>query len=135
VQDSGPTDAEVPPVVQLPSCQPTLSSLREDLFEQTCQWSACHGRGTPAWDLILTEEPAILGMVGAKAASCPGWLLVSPGRPDESLLYRKVADERPPCGERMPWGAGILPPHALACVREWIEGLAGVGRDAAPDAE
>jgi hypothetical protein len=110
--------------VELPPCEPTSASLASDVFGRSCWWSTCHGPGTPAWELDLTEESRLLATIGARAGGCAGWLLVSPGKPEESLLYRKLADEEPPCGERMPWGVGVLPGHALECVRAWIESLA-----------
>lgn len=119
----GAQDVALPPELELPPCEPTVASLREHVFGLACEESTCHGRGTPAWELMLTEEPAIMGLVGEPAVSCRPWVLVVPGRPDESFLYRKVADREPPCGERMPWSPRILPPHALSCLREWIQGL------------
>jgi hypothetical protein len=71
-------------------------------------------------------------LVGVPSASCPELLLVAPGTPSESFLWRKLATDPPLCGARMPFGGAPLPPAALDCVREWIERL---GRhDAGTDA-
>lgn len=47
--------------------------------------------------------------------------LVVPGKPNESLLYRKVTDEKPPCGARMPLSLMPLRAEQLTQIRAWIE--------------
>ena len=46
---------------------------------------------------------------------------VVPGKPDDSLLYRKLNDEKPSCGARMPLSLSALKPEELTQIRTWIE--------------
>jgi hypothetical protein len=47
-----------------------------------------------------------------------GMMLVTPGDPNSSLLYRKLLD-MPPCGSRMP-PTGALMPEDIERIRTWI---------------
>jgi hypothetical protein len=112
-------------------CEPTLASLQQDVFKVTCAFDSCHGSNNAAWGLTLMEPDVFELLVGRKAGVCDGWLRVVPGSPEQSLLYHKVADEKPPCGDRMPSGLGALPASVQACFSGWIESL---GADASSDA-
>ena len=43
------------------------------------------------------------------------------GKPEESLLYRKLADRRPPIGEQMPLQQPPLDARGKALVFRWIQ--------------
>jgi hypothetical protein len=45
---------------------------------------------------------------------------VVPGDPARSLLYRKVSEDNPPVGSRMPLG-GRLTDEQITLIRLWIE--------------
>lgn len=112
-------------------CEPTFESLRETIFAVGCNWEYCHGEQAPSGDLWLLAPDAERRLVNAAAVACAGWVLVVPGEPERSLLFRKLGAGEQPCGrERMPMWMPPLPPHALDCVRGWIESLP---RDAAAE--
>jgi hypothetical protein len=111
------------PYYALPPCAPTTTSVVANIFDVACNGGTCHGSGTPAWDLYLAGPGVLSRVVGARSGSCPGWLIVDPGSPETSLLYRKIASPHPPCGERMPWAHKPLSPSTIECVRGWIVSL------------
>lgn len=123
VVDVGGWDAsEYPDFTQI-RCEPTLASLQRDVFGVGCGYDSCHGVNNPAWDLYLTTPGVESRLVGAPALACSGWTRVVPGSPEQSLLWRKLADPAPPCGASMPLGLGRLPAPVLECVRQWIVSL------------
>lgn len=119
--------------VVLPPCEPTFASIQKNVFDVACSEGTCHGPPTPAWNLLLTDGPeAEARLVGQVAASCTEFFRVVKGRPSESFLWLKVSSDRPPCGDRMPFGGPPLPEWSLACIRGWISALA-VPPDASAD--
>jgi len=95
-----------------------LCDISEQVFEPSCV--RCHDADSSPPDLTL--EGASAGLVNVESGSYPGRLLVLPGDPAGSLLYRKVsgtqaADE----GDVMPIGAA-LPADQVQLVKGWIEG-------------
>lgn len=126
-QNDASSDRDTAPVVaSLPPCEPTLASIQQNIFQLTCQWPTCHGHPTPAWGLVLVDPDVAQHLVGVASGSCPGWMRVVPGSPEQSLLYEKISSDHPPCGARMPWGPEILPESSIRCVRDWISSLSRV---------
>jgi hypothetical protein len=105
-------------------CDPTLDSIEAGIFTTSCALEYCHGR-TPAWGLNLAADTQTVydRLVNVRALSCEGWTRVTPGDPEHSLLWNKVSQEKPACGERMPFGFEPLPDAALECIRGWIAQL------------
>ncbi|HVU03881.1 MAG TPA: hypothetical protein VHE30_19115 [Polyangiaceae bacterium] len=103
-------------------CDPTLESVRETIFLTSCKWDSCHGDNNAQWGLNLVTDVATVEseLVGVPAATCNGWNRVTKGDPEHSLLFNKVSQRVPACGERMPWGVVPLPPEALDCIEGWI---------------
>lgn len=91
----------------------------EILTKQGCTADRCHG----GLGLKLEEKDSgyksLMNDTGTMG--CEGKKFVVPGKPDESLLYRKVADEMPACGARMPLGLSPLKPEELTQIKTWIE--------------
>lgn len=118
-------------------CDPTLDSIRAGIFVTSCGWDACHGNNNAAFGLYLVENVRTVydGLVNVKSGSCPDWVLVTPGDPDNSFLWNKITQDQPACGERMPRGVEPLPQAALDCVRGWIEQLSAVVSDAGEAAD
>jgi hypothetical protein len=86
------------------------------------------GTGQPA---PAMPEPAVEdggeggagGDAGAEEAAASGWILVVPGDPDASLLYRKIERPTPPglCGDPMPGGGEQpLDDRDIQQIRTWI---------------
>lgn len=106
-------------------CDPTLESLVNSVFVTSCAWDYCHGSNSAAYTFVLTYDAKTVGqeLVGVPAASCPGWTRVVPGDVEHSFLWKKLTEEKPACGVRMPYATEPLPQTALDCVRGWIESL------------
>jgi hypothetical protein len=106
-------------------CEPTLESIRENIFVQACGLDTCHGDNDAAWGLRLSVDLDFVqrSLVGIRGGYCPDWLLVAPGDPDASLLLEKLRTREPACGEPMPRGYEPLPAEALRCIQDWIEAL------------
>jgi hypothetical protein len=113
---------------QLPAdfhCEPTLASIRESIFLTSCGWDSCHGENNQSMGLKLVANVDQLSneLVGAAAVGCSTWTRVVPGDLEHSYLWNKVTKHPPVCGDRMPWGVVPLPPPALDCIQQWIQGL------------
>ena len=69
----------------------------------------------------LTSGQSYEDLVDQPSSIDPRWRLVEPGRPESSLLYRKVADPKPPVGLRMPLFQPPLLEEEIELTRRWIE--------------
>ena len=100
----------------------TLTAVRADIFDPRCSASVCHGNNG-ARGLDLQNEP-FEGLVGVASIADPDILRVSPGDPDNSLLFQVVQAPVPDValGElrQMPIGAQ-LDAADLDQLRRWIE--------------
>jgi hypothetical protein len=105
-------------------CQPTLESLQQGIFTRACGFDSCHGGShNAAWGLSLIEPDVRELLVDDPSRVCSDWIRVVPGSPERSLLWRKLTEEKPPCGVRMPMAMAPLPDRLLACIEEWIRSL------------
>ena len=50
-------------------------------------------------------------------------VLVDPAAPEQSIMYRKVNEDAPPFGTRMPQTGEQLSSYERGCLLEWIQGL------------
>lgn len=87
----------------------------QPLFDAFC--IACHRRGAeePApRELFLESHADVLagGLTGSEIIACQA---------DSSLLYMKIALDRPPVGRRMPLGGPYLLDPQTRLIRMWIE--------------
>src|SRR5690606_27959151 len=98
------------------------------LFQSSCDGSLCHGSHKPraGLDLVSPGLDQRLFHVAA-SADCDERKLVVPGHPDQSVLYLKVSQDEPFCGERMPIDRE-LSSDELACLKQYIE-TAGTDTD------
>lgn len=116
-RDADPTVAPEPPL--------TLESIQQTVFEPSCAYSACHGRSGAA-GLILTGGGLRERLLTHPERPLAGMPLVSPGDPERSWLYQKIAKCTPMgaagASTHMPLNAPFLLDDALvAKVRGWIE--------------
>ena len=111
--------------------EPTFASIEEHLLRSRCT-GPCHSGGeeNAAGHLDLSVDPwTALVEAPARSRQCgdEDRVLVVPGRPDESLLWKKLearaAGHAPPCGVGMPPPPDrpAVPDEARAAVRSWIE--------------
>ncbi|MHC4897044.1 MAG: c-type cytochrome domain-containing protein [Planctomycetota bacterium] len=85
------------------------------LFRRTCV--GCHIDGAER-GLYRVDTPTLLRQPGESGGRFP---LVVPGKPEESLLYQKLRDRRPPIGEQMPLQQPPLDDRGKALVFRWIQ--------------
>lgn len=102
-----------------------FSAIYEQLIAPRCAGMVCHtgssggGLSVPAGTTASKVRASIVdGAATGSECAGSGMMLLVPGDPDMSLLYRKLADD-PPCGSRMP-PATPFTASELARVREWI---------------
>ncbi len=102
----------------------TLAAVQQQIFSPSCAITTCHNAASASGDLALTPDLAEAELINVApdvaAAADAGLLRVTPGDPDQSLLYRKLVGPRPEWGSRMPLNGACLPPEQLDLVRRWI---------------
>ncbi|MHB1843787.1 MAG: hypothetical protein ACYCWW_03000 [Deltaproteobacteria bacterium] len=140
---SSPGDAGTVP----PAFAPTFTNINANVFQPSCaNFSACHrsGAGPTVGNLDLKTDPytALLGDGGTGVPASDysqgsivyhyeGMLLVKPGDPENSLLFRKVSESPQQCqlgapqsdcpsGSGMPSAGLQLSPGVIEAIREWI---------------
>jgi len=100
---------------------PDFDTEIQPIFTGRCALSGCHAGASPKEDLRLDIGAAYDEIVGVPSNQLPQWLLVSPGDATASLLYRKVSEDSPPSGSRMPLGAGTLTATEIQRIHDWID--------------
>jgi hypothetical protein len=102
----------------------TLADIEALVFRPHCAVPSCHASAEPTGRMRLDEDfpRSTLRDVGAMGVSCrdQGFVRVVPGDVGRSLLYRKITEDAPPCGSRMPQSADPLSPELIGLVRDWI---------------
>lgn len=103
-----------------------FAHIRREVFATTCTTISCHSRDAAKGGLVLEGMLAYSQLYQVKssnsAANAAGLLRVNPGKPEESFLYKKVAnllseDE----GKRMPDELGRpLSQAKIDLIQHWI---------------
>lgn len=84
----------------------------------------CHLPGAEQAGLALHPKGGYANLIDVKSTQSP-LVRVSPGKPDDSYLYRKLTGTQAQVGgsgERMPFGDSTLTAQEIERVRRWIEG-------------
>ncbi|MCA9617656.1 MAG: hypothetical protein KC731_01455 [Myxococcales bacterium] len=104
------------------------------IFAKSC--GACHGPGSAQGGLDLITDP-IGAMVDKPSAGFAGAVLIVPGDPDASLLYRKrINSQSGSEGGVMPPATEGLPTAEATVIRNWIaDGAPGTCSDEPPPVE
>lgn len=101
------------------SPSPPLSQIEQQVFQRSCSFATCHAAtGTPAGGLSLGAA-TFEKLVNVKSTLAPGLMRVVPGDPDSSLLFDKIASDKPKFGARMP-PSQALDPEEIEQIRSWI---------------
>jgi hypothetical protein len=99
--------------------------------------AACHGSDTAFSPPRIanagnaTDEDVRAALEGVMSDVMAGTMLIAPGDPERSFLYRRMTDSR--LGSIMPLGAPPLPESQLSIVRLWIEQGASYGDEEEQD--
>ncbi len=97
----------------------SFSRQIQPIFDGSCALANCHGSQGARADLTLTADMAYGELVNVPSSQNNQWIRVVPFKPDESLVYLKLTQDRPPVGQKMPPGGG-LSADQIALVRDWI---------------
>ena len=115
-----PNPSPTPSPTPTAPLQPTLSSIRTQVFQVWC--SACHttaGRA-PEAGLSLDANVAYQSLVNVQSAFKPGAIRVVPGDPGASYLIQKLEGRSDIFGSRMPLGGPFVPQADIDVIRSWI---------------
>lgn len=86
-------------------------SMVQPLLDERCVH--CHGAIRPFRDQSFESYSSTIARASVILSRC---------RPDDSLLYQKIALDPPPTGQRMPVdGPPFLSPAQILLVRQWIQ--------------
>ena len=103
------------------AAEPTFTRVQTEIYTPSCAFSSCHGSTGPAQGLDLSEGIAWGATVEVPSQLDPMSVMVKPGDPDHSFLYRKCAADPTAIGSPMPDGASTgLDSERLALLRDWI---------------
>jgi hypothetical protein len=107
-------------VLVLVACAPppTLRTVQSEVFDKSCNFSACH-KAVGSGGLNL-ESPTAAKLVNVASADAPTLTLVVPGKPEQSYLYLKLTQAMPATGVQMPKNGDTLSADRLALVHDWI---------------
>jgi hypothetical protein len=88
---------------------------------ETCG-ASCHNSVRKEGDLDLQTKPLAPRLVGAPGsqAGCDASAILDVDQPEQSLLYLKLSEDLPPCGDPMPLVGRRLAPGELECLLDWI---------------
>lgn len=122
-------DPPAPEPTPTPTPEPsdaTFTSIYNDIFVGSgCANSSCHGSNLGAGGLSFQSQQRAydeLVDIAAMGALCAenGGVRVVPGDAAASLLFDKVSNAEPSCGDPMPI-SGMLDPDQIDRIRTWIE--------------
>jgi hypothetical protein len=117
--DSGPVADSGPPA--------TFTQVYTNIISQRC--APCHttasGIGVAMGKLDMTSQATAYGnLVNAPAvgSACAGkGTRITPGQPDQSIMYLKVSlDDPTPCGQKMPLGGPPLTKDQADSIESWV---------------
>lgn len=103
----------------------------DDIIQNSCAFSSCHGRKPGAGGLYLPAPPNnwVVELVGKPSSIHKTMKLVVAGDPSQSFLLHKLGSGLcalskdcidGSCGDRMPQGSTALPAFELAKIVEWV---------------
>ncbi len=101
-----------------PPADVSFATQIQPVFNESC---SCHLTAAGPGGLDLRPGQSYGNLVNVFSSNYVGSTRVTPGSPDNSLLWIKVSDVPPAqFGDRMPLG-GSLNANDIAAIRAWIE--------------
>jgi hypothetical protein len=114
-----------------PAGTATFSRIQSSVLTPSCAVSGCHvsASASASGNLVLSADVAYANLVDATpsnlAAQRDGLKRVSPGHPEQSLLYQKIlvslGASHGEYGNTMPVGSASLAQGQVDYIRKWIE--------------
>ncbi len=101
-------NGQSPSNIVFPPNNVSYQSQLQPLFNQACNFSACHSDGAHESALVLTSYSNLMFQL-------PG--IVIPGKPDQSTLVLRIQGS---VGQRMPPNTNALNDNQIAGIRTWI---------------
>ncbi len=92
------------------------------LLQSRCAMSGCHAGPNASMGMRMEATEIYRATVNVHARSDGRYMRVTPGDPDQSLLYLKllIPQKGHYVGPRMPLGMDALKPEEIEMVRQWI---------------
>jgi hypothetical protein len=100
----------------------SMSEQIQHTLSSDCGVAGCHVPGDPPLGLVLAPGFAYANLVNVRSREYPVEFRVNPGDPTTSFLYRKISENPPPVGYKMPAPAtgSVLELTEIDRVRRWI---------------
>jgi len=99
----------------------TFTAVQQQIFNQSCAFSGCHGGSSPAEGMDLRSGAAYTNIVNVRSSQRSSLDRIEPSDPDDSYLYLKVIGDSSIDGVRMPRGGSPLSQDLIDLLRDWIE--------------
>jgi hypothetical protein len=99
----------------------TFTAVQQQIFNQSCAFSGCHGGSSPAEGMDLRSGSAYANIVNVRSSQMSSLDRIEPSDPDNSYLYLKVIGDSSISGSRMPRGGAMLSQDLIDLLRDWIE--------------
>ena len=107
-----------------PTYAPTFTAIYNEILVGSCALSFCHDgpiNPMPLLDPASSYTQIVNAQANGPLCGNMGLIRVVPGNPDMSLLYLKVEQPVPVCGNPMPGsGKGSLTAQQIAQIKSWI---------------
>lgn len=106
----------------VPTLATTLTSVKENIFEVSCAFSACHDSTNPAFGLDLVSEGLHDRLLNHEPRGQSDLPLISAGDAEASWLYHAISKCDPGAIGPMPQNSPVLLDEGLVgSVKAWIE--------------
>ena len=102
-----------------PNANATFTRVQTEIFSPTCAQIGCHDSMYAQESLDLSAGKAYANIVNQRSIESSSLNRVTPGNPDGSYLYQKVAGSAGITGDRMPQG-GLLTSAQVLLIHDWI---------------
>jgi hypothetical protein len=111
--DTSHTPEKTPELPPLPAgCEPLV------IIDKNCV--SCHAGGDSAPPNL--KGPDVKQRLQNQTTDCGGTRpYISKDNPLSGVLWEKISQSKPSCGDQMPYGVAPLSPEKQACLKAWIQ--------------
>ncbi len=109
-------------IPEIPVDSNTFLGLHTYVFNPSCNQPACHdGTFEPDFRTVQSAyNTLVLHPVKKNFPVDPVSYRVTPGDPQQSMMYRRITEHNPPNFERMPSSGNPLPDNLVQLIENWI---------------